>query len=522
MNPSIRRALLVARREFLENVRTRGFWLSMATVPVVLLISLAVPIASELARPVLTFAVTDESGWVLERIVDRADKADLRHLLTTVDASAADAPAPLSALLAHSRDLDEGDRAGLVERLVEAPREGAEAEFIDWWRRLQPPAMARLDPQAWRARFYLVHPPQRWTPAGEALANLAADRVFAWIRIPEDPVGRPGEPTEAVRYTATNLTNLDLRRWFTDALAWEVERQRRREGGVDGRVYDWVAARPEVDMRTLDARGGAEGERSASARDVLNQWGPVAFVYILWISILMVTQMLMTSTVEEKSNKLVEVLLASLSPIELMTGKIAGIAATGLSIVLVWIATFVGAAVLLPALLGAPASLDLSGLATNPVYLGSFVLYFLLGYLLYAALLAALGSVCNTLKEAQTLAIPVQGILFVPLVVMIPIGRDPSGTLASVLTWIPPFTPFVMMNRAAQPPDAWVYVGTTLLLMASIVAVTWMGAKVFRVGILMSGQPPGLRELLRWVRAPVAAVATAAAPAPAARRTPPD
>ncbi|MFO7765948.1 MAG: cobalamin-dependent protein, partial [Pelovirga sp.] len=135
---------------------------------------------------------------------------------------------------------------------------------------------------------------------------------------------------------------------------------------------------------------------------------------------------------------------------------------------------------------GAPTALDLTGLATNPVYLGSFLVYFLLGYLLYAALLAALGSVCNTLKEAQTLAIPVQGVLFVPLLAMIPIGRDPSGTLAQVLTWIPPFTPFVMMNRAAQPPETWVYVATTVLLLVSIAGMTWLGAKVFRIGILMT------------------------------------
>ena len=498
----LQRALLVGRREFLENVRTRGFWLSLATVPVVLLLSLSLPLIGELSKPVLRFAVTDDSGWVLAAIVERADRRDLERLLTTVNAAAPDAPTPLTVLLAHSRELDTAARASLVDRLLSSPTEDAEAEFIAWWRGLDPAAIGRLAPGAWRARFQLVHPVDRWTSPAEAGANLAAGRLFAWLQIPEDPIGRPGTAAGTVRYTADNLTNTDLRVWFRGQLDAVIEAQRRREAGLDGAVYDWVASAPDFDVRTFGS-GDDPGERSASTGDVLNQWGPVAFVYILWVSILVVTQMLMTSTVEEKSNKLVEVLLATLSPVELMTGKILGIAATGLAIVGAWGATFVLAAVALPALLGASATLDLTGLATNPVYLGSFLVYFLLGYLLYAALLAALGSVCNTLKEAQTLAIPVQGILFVPLLAMIPIGRDPSGTLATVLTWIPPFTPFVMMNRAAQPPEPWVYAGTTVMLLLSIALVTWMGAKVFRVGILMTGQPPSLRELARWVRAPV-------------------
>ena len=82
----------------------------------------------------------------------------------------------------------------------------------------------------------------------------------------------------------------------------------------------------------------------------------------------------------------------------------------------------------------------------------SFIVYFVLGYLFYAALLCGIGSLANNLKEAQTLMMPIQLLLIVPLVVMMPIGRDPNGLLAQVLSWLPPFTPFVMMNRAAFPP----------------------------------------------------------------------
>jgi ABC-type Na+ efflux pump permease subunit len=171
------------------------------------------------------------------------------------------------------------------------------------------------------------------------------------------------------------------------------------------------------------------------------------------------------------------------------------------------VVTFVVIIKYAPRLLGAPASLDLSAVTRDPVYLASFVAYFFLGYLLFAALLVMIGAVCNTLKEAQNLMGPITILLIVPLMAMVPIGRDPNGTLAKVLSFIPPFTPFVMMNRAAGPPALWEYVATTALLVVSIGIALWAAAKVFRIGVLLTGKPPKPSEILRWIRAPVGTVA---------------
>lgn len=135
-----------------------------------------------------------------------------------------------------------------------------------------------------------------------------------------------------------------------------------------------------------------------------------------------------------------------------------------------------------------------------------FVTYFVLGYLLYAAILIGIGSVVNTTQEAQALMGPVIMILMLPLLAMIPIGRDPNGTFAQVMSFIPPFTPFVMMNRAAGPPTLVEYVATTLLLVAAIAATLWASAKIFRIGILMTGKPPKMSEIVQWVRTPVGVV----------------
>ena len=114
-------------------------------------------------------------------------------------------------------------------------------------------------------------------------------------------------------------------------------------------------------------------------------------------------------------------------------------------------------------------------------------------------MLVAIGSVCNTLKEAQNLMQPVMMILMVPLISMVFITQEPNGTVAKVLSFIPLFTPFTMMNRAAGPPEVWEYVVTTILLIATIWFAFKAAGKVFRVGVLMTGNPPKLKEILGWL-----------------------
>jgi ABC-type Na+ efflux pump permease subunit len=170
-----------------------------------------------------------------------------------------------------------------------------------------------------------------------------------------------------------------------------------------------------------------------------------------------------------------------------------------------WLAVFFVESRYLPGLLGAPPNLDIASIAGNPTYVASFLIYFVLGFLLYAAVLVMIGSVCNTLKEAQNMMQPITLLLIVPLLAMVPIARDPNGTLAVVLSYVPVFTPFVMMNRAAGPPTVLEYVVTTILLLAAIALSLWAAAKVFRIGVLMTGKPPRLTEVIKWIGAPVGA-----------------
>jgi ABC-2 type transport system permease protein len=262
-----------------------------------------------------------------------------------------------------------------------------------------------------------------------------------------------------------------------------------------------------TESKFLERTVSASGEQAAvSMKDKLRQNSPMVFVYILWIAIFSITQGLLTSTIEEKSTRISEVLLSSVSPVQLMAGKILGVAGTGLMMIVTWLATAYLAVKFVPSFLGAPTTLDLTPILNDPLLITSFVVYFILGYLLYSAILIGIGSVVNTIQEAQALMMPVMMTLFLPLVAMMPIGRDPNGTFAKVMSYIPPFTPFVMMNRAAGPPTLFEYVVTSLLLVGAIVGMLWASAKIFRIGILMTGKPPRAREIWQWVRKPVGAM----------------
>jgi len=176
-----------------------------------------------------------------------------------------------------------------------------------------------------------------------------------------------------------------------------------------------------------------------------------------------------------------------------------GIAAVGVTLLSAWVGSLV-AILALKAGPDAQWAFDLLAVVLTADLLVPFAIYFLLGYLLYASIFASLGSICNTIKDAQNFMGPVVLILMVPLVTMAFIPEEPNGTLARILSWIPLYTPFVMMNRAAASPPAFDLWGTSILLLVSVVLMMFAAARIFRVGILRTGQLPRVVELLRWLR----------------------
>ena len=498
MRSDVRHALLIAAREYLENVRTRGFWLSLLLLPVVLAVLSIVPIMLADSASTSEYAVLDQSGWVDPEVQKRVLHQDLTLIVTTL-AEQQQEQRPLPDALVDLADVltDQDARAALVDEAVEqitryqadsitATASKPAQRLALWWTGHTRQVLAVND-RISIARFRRVDVPGADRARLDALVE--DEQLLGYFVIPDDPVAA----TEGAQYVTRTLTNLDLQRWYARHATQLIRSRRIHEENIAPELASWI----EQPISFQAIRLTEDGATEAQISDTLSQWAPAAFVYMLWISIFSVTQMLLTNTVEEKSNKLVEVLLSSVSALELMAGKILGIAATGLTIVTTWLLMVIAAASILPTPAG--INVDLLGLVTNPIYLGSFFVYFVLGYLLYAAILCSLGSLANNLKEAQNLMIPVQLCLFIPLLVVIPIGRDPSGLLAQITTWIPPLTPFVMMNRAAFPPGLATYVATTLLMLISIYVALRVAARIFETGILMTGKPPRITQLWRLV-----------------------
>jgi ABC-type Na+ efflux pump permease subunit len=203
-------------------------------------------------------------------------------------------------------------------------------------------------------------------------------------------------------------------------------------------------------------------------------------------------QGLVTSTVEEKSSRVIEVLLSAVSPLELLAGKILGQMCVSLLILAVYIA--LGLLVL--------ASFTLLGLL-EPVLVVYLLLFFVITYLTLGSLMVAVGAAVNEMREAQSLMMPIVMTMMVPWVLAAPIAREPNSTFSTAISFVPPVNTFAMLLRltSSAPPPAWQVWLTMLVGVASVGGAIWFAAKVFTIGLLMHGKPPDFATLLRWARA---------------------
>jgi ABC-type Na+ efflux pump permease subunit len=240
------------------------------------------------------------------------------------------------------------------------------------------------------------------------------------------------------------------------------------------------------------ARVSPEGEASPESTE-LRMLVPLGFMLLLWVAIFTSANYLLTTTIEEKSSRVMEVLLSAVSPIELLMGKLLGQAGVSLVMLVMYGVAGLGG-------LSALAMGDLVPLSQ----VAWFLAWFPIAYFMVAAIMAGIGSAVSDLREAQSLVGPAMLALMVPLVLWMPIVEYPNGALAVAFSFIPPASPFVMVLRltaANEPVPAWQSVLALVVAVASVVALVWAGARVFRVGVLMQGKTPTPRELLRWIRA---------------------
>jgi ABC-2 type transport system permease protein len=288
-----------------------------------------------------------------------------------------------------------------------------------------------------------------------------------------------------VEYRSENVSNIKVQERFSRAIEEVITENRIVKQGLDPSLIKKIMTN--VDVKSIKI--SEKGEEKASGFLETFFSGYIAIMMLLFL-VMTSGQLLIRSVVEEKSNRVIEVLLSSCSAQDLMVGKILGLSGLGIVQVLLW------------GLIGFAVSVKFGMNLFAPENLMLSLVYFVFGYLLYAAIFVAAGSPVTTEQEAQQITTYVSLTLVFPMVIAIVVMQNPNSSLIKVLSFVPLLTPTLMVLRImVQMPALWEILGTIALLVVSSIVMMWVAGKIFRTAILSYGKRPTIPELIRLIKA---------------------
>ena len=314
-------------------------------------------------------------------------------------------------------------------------------------------------------------------------ADVIAGRIDGFVALPADVA-----TTSRAEYYGKNVSNVMDISMVDQAIEEALVGHRLTAAGLAQDRIATLTRKLELKTVRLTASGAREDRGGTFVLAML-------LLMMLYSTVAMWGAAIMNGVIEEKTNRVVEVIVSSVPPSSLFWGKLLGVGAAGLTQFLFW--------ALCMALVGLyGAGISGSQLPeVSPLLLGSFVVYFLLGYFLYGAMYAAVGSAVNTQQEAQSLAFPVMMPLILAVVFFGAVMGSPDSRLSVVLSLIPFLTPLLMFLRiTVLTPPVWQIALSVVLMLLSIAVLTWLAGRVYRVGILMYGKRPTFPEMVRWAR----------------------
>lgn len=436
------RMMLIARREYLAYAKTFGFWLSLLSLPLFGAIGGGVVYLMKNAEPERVVAIVEAPGADL----------GLRDALQT--------------------SLDQRS-----QRLAQQAAEAAEKAGV--------PLTGATAAAAPKQPIRLVDAPSDIANAPDGEAQIAATRRWLGDDVPED------QRLDAVIFAEQTEMGPSARAWtrrtgddtVVDAVRSGLASVNRRltfsANGVDAAIVERTEAfRPNVVSFSPKSQG-ADGE--VKLRDRLPM--VIGFVsgFMLWSLIITGASILLNSVMEEKSNKILEVLLSSASATEVLAGKVLGVALVTLTMLAGW--ALLGAGGLI-AFGKSEIGADILSALMQGGLIFYFILYMIGGYLMYAVLFAAIGAFCETPRDAQTLMGPIMMVLMVPLITMQLALRTPDSPVVQMLSWIPPFTPFLMSARAPSEPPLIEIIATMVGMFVFAALMVWLAGRAFRAGAL--------------------------------------
>jgi ABC-2 type transport system permease protein len=296
-------------------------------------------------------------------------------------------------------------------------------------------------------------------------------------------------------YHARNVSDLSERTIYSQALSSLITHIRLRDEGLDPAKIEGLTRRAQVTMMKVSETGDKEDRGQSFFLSYV-------LVMILYTTILVYGITVMRSVIEEKTSRVVEIMLSAVRPAELMAGKIIGVSLVAMTQYVIW-----AAAGILVSVYGLAA---VSAVVPNaasyipkiaPSVFVYFVIFFVLGFVLFATMYAAIGAMVNNDQEAQQVQMPVTMLVVIPLLMFGLIVRSPDGSSAIALSMVPFFAPIIMFLRITiQTPPFLQILASMAIMLATIGLLVWVSAKIYRVGILMYGKRPTLPELVRWLK----------------------
>lgn len=349
------------------------------------------------------------------------------------------------------------------------------------------------------------------------------EEVFGTLWIGKDVVEKPS----SVRLYTNSSSSMSLEESIAAQIEDVVEAKRLEMYDIEGLKDIMDNLQASVSMTTYRNDLAAEGEAEEATSSVVAYLLGLVLGMMLYMFLIIYGSMVMTSVIEEKGSRVLDVLVSSVSPFQLMLGKILGVASVAVTQIAIWGVLICGlGATVLPALVPADVmqaveaveagqmtaldaeldadmlsalsvATDVGGLVMMFVWL---LLFLLGGFLFYSAMFAAVGSAVDSIQDANQLQTPITMPIILALILAMSVFNDPNSSLAFWGSIIPFTSPIVMMARIPFGIPTWEIVLSLVLLYASVVAMAWAAGKIYRVGIFMHGKKPSLKELLSWIK----------------------
>lgn len=490
--------LLVAKREMMQILKMRSFWLTLLILPVMLAIGPLLGETLENSEPTRVVVIDRSDASAAEALEARfaADETQylLRELSRYVQRHGLEA-ADRSAVWAQQgrwytpQDVAAFEAGGGIDAALKAIAA------------VRPEGVPEFEVPAHDYSF--IDPPGALVSAqgeafGDAARRLLADEsddnapeIIVLI-----PQAYPADITIGI-YAADDVPGRFVTK-LQEVLTADMRTRLLAESGITGERAALVQTiAPAIAVDTPPPGGGA--------REVLlvRSIVPIALAYVLMMSLLLSGSWMLQGSVEERSNKLIESLLACISPEELMYGKLLGGLVVGLMMISVWAGC---AGVVAFATQGAIADMIRPALEpiSSPGIIAAIIFFFVAGYIMISAIFVAIGSMADSMSEAQGYMMPVLLLILLPITFLLQaiiLGND--GIIVQFLTWVPLWTPFAVLARLGQGIEAWELIGSGIVLAAAIAAELVLVGRLFRASLLASGQKPTLRKVLeRFRRAP--------------------